>query len=502
MKLNNKGFAISTVMYMILIMAVVLITLTLSILSARKLILDKIRKETTNNIYNVYDITYRQALEILKEEALTYKNNNTMTSNSVKISDINSSIDQEILDGYNLSEKYLTINNDTVYLGKSTTITNIDTNLNKFIDIVDYKIYGNSIQNGTPTPDNPIEIESVGELVTDSSDANYGKYKIPVSVSGKNLLNIPSDFEFTRVVGENELYLEPGTYTLSIGGYTSTNNIKKSNFRLHFEDSTYKWYAFGENTPTIKITTTKKVVGYYIYAYTDSPGSKGITVNIKNLMLEEGDTATDYEPYVEPITTNIYLDEPLRCIENNCDYIDFKNGTVVRNNHEGVFFGTETWSGGSTATNNWGGVNTVGFYKYSDGSQEPPIFNGIYVKRTSPTLNNYFSYYRYGQYNNEVVAAGNASNYYSMRIGKDILSQYGSDNSTDAANITAFNAWLKDKYDSGNPVRVLYQLRDPYEETISLSGIDYGEYTNISVDTSLRPSNVEFNVIEKILEIN
>ena len=129
MKLNNKGFAISTVMYMILIMAVVLITLTLSILSARKLILDKIRKETFNNIYNVYNITYRQALKILKEEAIDYGTNNNITKESIKISDLNSSIDKEILDGYELSEKYLTINsnNDSydIYLGKSKTITNI-----------------------------------------------------------------------------------------------------------------------------------------------------------------------------------------------------------------------------------------------------------------------------------------------------------------------------------------------------------------------------------------
>ena len=51
MKLNNKGFAISTVMYMILIMAVVLISLILAVLSSRKLVLDKIKDETLNDIY-------------------------------------------------------------------------------------------------------------------------------------------------------------------------------------------------------------------------------------------------------------------------------------------------------------------------------------------------------------------------------------------------------------------------------------------------------------------
>ncbi len=51
MKLNNKGFAISTIMYMILVVAVILLTLSLSLLSSRKLIIDKIKKETMENVY-------------------------------------------------------------------------------------------------------------------------------------------------------------------------------------------------------------------------------------------------------------------------------------------------------------------------------------------------------------------------------------------------------------------------------------------------------------------
>lgn len=47
----------------------------------------------------------------------------------------------------------------------------------------DYKLYGNSIQDGTPTPDNPIEIQSVGDLVTDAESEHYGKYDIPIVVN-------------------------------------------------------------------------------------------------------------------------------------------------------------------------------------------------------------------------------------------------------------------------------------------------------------------------------
>ena len=58
---------------------------------------------------------------------------------------------------------------------------------------------------------------------------------------------------------------------------------------------------------------------------------------ISNLQLEEGETATAYEPYHAPITTNIYLDEPLRKIGDYADYIDFKKGKVIRKIGEKTF---------------------------------------------------------------------------------------------------------------------------------------------------------------------
>ena len=51
MKINNKGFAISTVMYMVLVLAVLVMSLTLTILNGRKLIIDKQKKVAALNIY-------------------------------------------------------------------------------------------------------------------------------------------------------------------------------------------------------------------------------------------------------------------------------------------------------------------------------------------------------------------------------------------------------------------------------------------------------------------
>ena len=43
-------------------------------------------------------------------------------------------------------------------------------------DLIEYSITGNIVQNGTPTHENPIEIQGVGELVTEGEHS--GKYKI------------------------------------------------------------------------------------------------------------------------------------------------------------------------------------------------------------------------------------------------------------------------------------------------------------------------------------
>lgn len=42
------------------------------------------------------------------------------------------------------------------------------------------QIYGNSVQDGTPTSTTPIAISSVGDLVTDASSENYGKYAVNI----------------------------------------------------------------------------------------------------------------------------------------------------------------------------------------------------------------------------------------------------------------------------------------------------------------------------------
>ena len=72
----------------------------------------------------------------------------------------------------------------------------------------------------------------------------------------------------------------------------------------------------------------------------------GVTFNsiYLNLQLEEGDTATSYEPYYEPRITTIMLAEPLRKVGDVADYIDLKTCEVVRKVGAYTFTGEENWS--------------------------------------------------------------------------------------------------------------------------------------------------------------
>ena len=50
MRLNNKGFAISSIMYLILVMALILVAILLSLLNNRKMILDRQKKSIIDSV--------------------------------------------------------------------------------------------------------------------------------------------------------------------------------------------------------------------------------------------------------------------------------------------------------------------------------------------------------------------------------------------------------------------------------------------------------------------
>lgn len=205
----------------------------------------------------------------------------------------------------------------------------------------------------TPTPTTVSEISSVGDLVTDTSDVNYGKYKIPLEITGKNKFNlnavelndvgeiIDNGIKWTKS-GSVDIKMSAGKYTISFKNegtgsiYLRNGKVNNGYILMLKNTDTYKTFNF-----------TSSVDGYLRFSCFNA----GQTLT--NIQIEENTEVTDYEEYQEPITNNIYLDEPLRKVGNYSDYIDFKSQKVIRNVYEGVLDGTESWTLGGTSTNDY-----------------------------------------------------------------------------------------------------------------------------------------------------
>lgn len=202
-----------------------------------------------------------------------------------------------------------------------------------------------------PTPYVPIEIESVGDLITDTNDINYGKYKIPVTV----------------------------------------NNI----------------------------------------------------------------------------TTNIYLNEPLRKIGDFADYLDYKNGKVVRNIYH--------WNFGS---NTFDSIDLV-----SDNTLRCAK-NHYLGAQYRPKANTSFNI------NSNILPTGNGTTYSSDSIGIYYVSLD-----------KGIQLWARVPHTENNVVSEVndlfngnyadYALNTPIEESITLPNIVLNKGTNIiDVDTTIKPSNM------------
>ena len=118
-------------------------------------------------------------------------------------------------------------------------------------NLLDYKIYGDSVQNGTPTPNNPVEVQSVGDLITDSQDENYGKYKIPITASNgvnSTTVNIYLDKPL-RKVGNDADYIDFANQkvirnvdSLILTGQESWNRL--NNNRVYIQISAKKYTTY------------------------------------------------------------------------------------------------------------------------------------------------------------------------------------------------------------------------------------------------------------------
>lgn len=156
-------------------------------------------------------------------------------------------------------------------------------------------------------------------------DENSGKYVIPVTIAGKN------KFDGTLFNG----YYTDSTMT-SIGG--ATGNYKS--FKLMLSAGTY---TFSCSVPvliiryiTSDIYRSNPIGSKYTQEYTFTLANDSyVSLAFRNesntawddsttIQVELSQSATEYEPFHEPITTNLYLPEQIKMVGDEAEHIDYR----------------------------------------------------------------------------------------------------------------------------------------------------------------------------------
>lgn len=331
----------------------------------------------------------------------------------------------------------------------------------------------------------------------------YGKYKIPVEVSGnlldKSLFNISAGdeygiltdtgfiltsksysttfmmaadfFECSRLKkGDKcrisyDVIVPEGTLNGSIGsiGFTRTGgldwlcNIAITTSGTHHVSGTF--------TLSIDPENYKNVIAY---------GCNGtlLQVEYKNLQITRyTDETIPYQDYTKPKITNIYLDEPLRKVDEYADYIDFSRNMVVRN------VGTVSVK----ALRSYNTPQTAYSYRCGGGYVTNANRKAEY---NTPNMSDYFKSINGGAISsneNDGTVACRASDLYTF------ISKYRVD-SWDAGKdfINSLGATM------------LYALDTPTETTVVLPKIELNEGNNdLVVNTSVKPSKIETMYVKK-----
>lgn len=173
----------------------------------------------------------------------------------------------------------------------------------------------------------------------------------------------------------------------------------------------------------------------------------------------------------ETITTNIYLDEPLRKLGDYVDYIDFENKKVVRQISKYTFKGTESLSLRGQQPTNGTAIYTSAMFAFREN------FDNLICTRFSPDAT----------YQSKMIPGT------CCFINSSVDSRFHFCLEGAGKTVAEVKAILKEWYDNGNPMVVLYPPNKGVpEETIELPNIPTlkGNIT-IEIDAEVQPSNLE-----------
>ena len=309
------------------------------------------------------------------------------------------------------------------------------------------EIYGKSEQDGEPTPEAPVDIVSAenfnalflrGKNLLDTTgiDRTYNGITCTrqndggVKVAGTSTgFATSTQIDITPRLKKGKTYVK--SWTGSAAGLSFVIALKPKDGAVQYPTT----FTFNDTVDTVK-------------AYLQI-GSAGVTLDTTvYLQIEEGSTATAYEPYGGTVVNIPY---ELRGVPNTTggwlarDYIEVKDGAVklVRECKEEAFIGLETW------------------YTYKDTQAAEDMH---YIIRPDGKKLSYGSAdFRWSHYKTTTTG--------EMPYGKNTSASVFQPSVLYPAgtfeSVAAWKTYLAGLADAGNPLTILYQLATPTVEDIT-----------------------------------
>lgn len=346
------------------------------------------------------------------------------------------------------------------------------------------ELFGNSAQGENPSIESPKEIKNSGKY-----DEVSGKYVIDVSVTGKNLIDVDElrnengylKSSFTSSTKIKPFKVESGKkYLLVAKGkplktgiyssmYLGEDDLKYMDLNTYVLTTGTGFIMFSENKEFKKILIARKtttVTRVIIHGQNEIKDAYDVEELGLFEMLDDDFQSVIYEPYKEPQTVQLQLDEPLRGIGEYKDVIT-KDG-ILRKIKEIVLdenTGFETY---------WATLNkTFAFIS-------PTIKDATVINNTpNRLLCNYFKVLPYGldRTDEEVCVL------FNRRFHIRFLKERNID------TVEKLKEWLKQ-----NPIKIQYLLQEPVLEPFenSLDSLHTNDGTTvITVDSGEVETGIE-----------
>lgn len=183
------------------------------------------------------------------------------------------------------------------------------------------RIFGKTTQDGTPTPDAPVELVSVGDI---------GSIGVAVA-TGKNLLAKPFLFGVHSTSGYsniNDRVASTDGFCLKAGTYVVSGQINDS-WTLYINGMRDTTTANGYQVSYVGRVFTIPDDGLYNVQFNKTDGNSFTSAELQvlnnSVQVEIGSTPTGYEPY-KGQTLTISTPKGLPGISSTCDKIDLARG--------------------------------------------------------------------------------------------------------------------------------------------------------------------------------